>query len=458
MEMSANDFMPILFKVLFGFISLNLLVSLILLGIKKKRMYQLLALFWATNLIMFIFQAYFQEGNSRVAFAYSATMFPVTISAMIGFEAIRKKFPLVHYIVLFALAFPLTYILAQKNASFTVVAMPFSILFACMLGHTSLQILVLDKDRTTRLQKVLGIVYFLQGLHSINFALFRMDSGSQLWGWLVSYAVFDALAILLPSIALEEANMHENEKLQSLVNERTSELNKSLKENEGLLKVLLHDISNPLMVMKYYLTIFRPVSPEEQSVLSKMQMSQSALESIMKQVKDIYGQNSKKGRIPLKPVVLEDCFNEVSFIFAQSLEQKKVSLKFNNLLKPNTCVMADKTSLTHSVLSNLVSNGLKFSSPNSEIEITAKEEANSVIVEVSDKGPGISKEVIQSLMKYEGLISTEGTSGEKGSGFGLSIVKSFVDSYGGQIEIDSRYMFTNPQNHGTSVRITLDRA
>ena len=50
-----------------------------------------------------------------------------------------------------------------------------------------------------------------------------MDPGAQLWGWLVAYAIYDMLAILLPSIALEEANLTENDRLQSLVDEKTIE-------------------------------------------------------------------------------------------------------------------------------------------------------------------------------------------------------------------------------------------
>ena len=141
------------------------------------------------------------------------------------------------------------------------------------------------------------------------------------------------------------------------------------------------------------------------------------------------------------------------------LEEKGVTLSFKNLLEPGTKVLADKTSLTHSVLSNLVSNALKFSEIDSEIEVLAKEERGQVIVEVTDKGPGIPQDIIANILADRGEVeSSLGTSGEKGQGFGLSIVKSFVDSYGGQIEFESKQQIIYPDSHGTSIRVILEKA
>ncbi|MBA2404039.1 MAG: ATP-binding protein, partial [Bdellovibrionales bacterium] len=163
-------------------------------------------------------------------------------------------------------------------------------------------------------------------------------------------------------------------------------------------------------------------------------------------------------KMPLAAVELDDCFKEVSFLFEQSLKNKQISLEFKNNLSPNTKVMADQTSLVHSVLSNLVSNGIKFTSPHSKIVITAHEKAKNIILEVRDEGPGISQEMIADIMQNKELISSEGTMGEKGTGLGLSIVKSYVDSYGGQMEIDSSFMLAQTTKQGTNFRITLDKA
>lgn len=452
----SDDFIPILFKILFGFIILNIVITLTLLYIKRQKMYQLLAMYWPTVLAVFIIQAVFQKGNLAIALAGSTSVVAMIIFSMIGFHAIGRTFPLRFFVILTLASYPVIFGLHYFGYGFTTVAMPAAIAAAAPLLYTFFHIMFIDRKTTTPLQKVLGGVYLLSAIHCINFALFRMEPGTQLWGWIVAYAIYDMLAILLPSIALEEANRTENTRLQSLVKERTAELNSSLKENESLVRVLLHDISNPLSVIKWYLQIIQPSEDESGRLIEKIKKSQNAIESIVANVKDLY--SKRHNRSQLNPVPLEECFHDVSFIFSQSLEKKNVSLKFNNTLSPDSKILADRTSFTHSVLSNLVSNGIKFSDPNSEIEVNASEDANNIFLEIKDSGPGISQDVLNSLLHDEMPMSSDGSMGEKGTGFGLSIVKSFVDSYGGQIEFDSRHIFTNPDNHGTSIRITLNKA
>ncbi len=455
--MTLEDFMPILFKVLFAFVIINMVINFILLYTKRLKIYKLLALYWPCVLSVFVFQSLFQVGVLEITLAYSATLVPLTIFSMIGFEVRGKKFPFKNYIIYYLSFYPLTFILDKGGFDFSIVALPFSIATATPVLHTFYLIHFKDRKDSTKLQKILGGVYFLVAVHCLNFAFFRMQPGAQLWGWLITYALYDSMAVLLPSIALEEANMSENDRLQNLVNVKTAELNHTLKENESLLKVVLHDISSPLMTMRFYLSRLK-VTADNEGLIEKARKSQSAMEKIILEVKNIYGQKNKKEKSHLKPVGIQACFDDVEFIFSDKLQRKNISLIFNNQLAPDTRVLADQTTLTHSVLSNLVSNGLKFSYPNSQIEVTAREEDQNIVLEVKDSGPGMPENVIKRLLLDEDQESSEGTYGETGSGFGLSIVKSFVDSYGGQIEFNSKFVNTHPQEHGTNIRITLDRA
>lgn len=457
MQAGAENFMPILFKVLFGFVIINMIVNLMLLYVKRLRIYKLLALYWPTVLVSFIMQALFQSGDLSITLAYSLNLVNLSIWAMISFEILDRKFPIKKYLLFYLSIYPVTYALSSLGYDFKTVAMPFSVATALPMLHGFYLIHIKARQESTRLQKIMGVIMLGSAVHCLNFALFRMEPGAQLWGWLTTYVLSDSLAILLPSIALEKANLTEQARLQKLVDERTADLGRSLKDNESLLKVVLHDLSSPLMTMRFYLAYVKS-TPETEEYIEKAKKSQSAMEKIILEIKNIYGQKNRRAKAHLKPVGIEECFNDVSFIFAQKLEKKNISLVFNNQLSPNTRVLADRTTLTHSVLSNLVSNGLKFSHPNSQIEVTAKEEENGIILEVKDQGPGIPENVIKNIFLDQNSDSSEGTDGEVGSGFGLSIVKSFVDSYGGQIEFDSRLQHTHPNSHGTSIRITLDRA
>lgn len=454
---NADTIMPILFKVLLAFICLNVLVNFALLLTKKKRIYKLLASYWPCVLLVFALQSAFQTGHLAVTLAFSATLLPLTVFSMIGFEVLGRKFPIKNYLLYYAAFYPVTLYLNSIGADFTLLAMPFSVAAATPVLHTFYYIWIADRKKSTKLQKLLGFTYFAIAIHCINFAFFRMEPGTQFWGWAVTYVLYDILAVLLPSIALEEANLSENVRLQKVVDERTRELNDTLKENESLLKVVLHDISSPLMTMRFY-TSYLKNGQDSEEIMEKIRKSQSAMEKIILDTKDRYGKSHNKDKIHLQAVGLEECFNEVQFIFGPKLEKKNISLIFNNQLSPNTKVLADQTTLTHSVLSNLVSNGLKFSKPNTVISVTAKEINENIVLEVKDQGPGIPENVLMNLMKNQDNDSSEGTAGETGTGFGLSIVKSFVDSYGGQIEFQSKTHLAHPESHGTNIKITLDRA
>lgn len=450
MQSSDDHLIPILFKVLFGFVGLNVLINFVLLYIRRQRINKLLALYWPIVLLGFILQGNFQTGHLNVTLAYTPILISAFLAAIIGCEAVNRKLPYVFFASCCLVAFALTFWFAHQGYSFTTIAMPLSIASAIPVSIAFYFLNIKDYKKTTKLQKVLGVVFFCQAIHCINFAVFRMDPGAQLWGWLVTYVLCDLLAIIFPSITLELASLTENERLRNLVDERTDELNKSLKTNQSLFKVLLHDISNPMMVMKGYIHMLSGDRGNKEMLIGKTQKAQMTMEDIVNQMKKFYI-NKGISKEALGPVSLHDCFKEISFIFEEPLMHKSITLVINNQLAPHSCVQADHISLTHSVLSNLVSNGIKFNPINSKVEIIAREDSTYIIIEVCDQGPGMPEKTIQDIMMNKELLSTDGTNGEKGSGLGLSIAKSFVDSYGGKMEFQNL-------DPGTCVRLSLNKA
>ena len=449
--------MPILFQVLFGFVILNMLINFSLLMIQSRRMFMLLSALWPLVLLMFFVQSRLQTNPFEIAVGFLFCSLNTFMVATIAFEAIGRTAPIKKYFLITLFAAGLMLLFHHYGFSFTVYTLPVAIAIGIPPVHASAYLLVIDRKASTRLQKLLGVVTFMMGIHSINFALFRIEPGAQLWGWLVAYALYDMLAILLPSIALEDAKIKENDILQNAITEKTAKLNGSLKVNDGLIKVLIHDVANPLMVMKYYTQNFTP-PPENLKEFDKVLKSIQAIEDIIGHVKDQYLHKKGGLTIPLKPINLAECFVEVASIFSQPLLKKNISLKFNNQLPPETNVMAEKASLIHSVLSNLISNGVKFSNSNSVIEVIAREDKKSILIEVKDSGPGIPDALKERLLTDSKLVSTEGTAGEQGSGLGLSIVKSFIESYGGEIQIESRHLQKFPKDHGTSVLLRLKKS
>jgi len=112
------------------------------------------------------------------------------------------------------------------------------------------------------------------------------------------------------------------------------------------------------------------------------------------------------------------------------------------------CVYADLTH-TSTIIRNLISNAIKFTKPGGKIEISAVEKGGFVEVVVSDNGVGISGEAIEKLFRLDGNYTTNGTNNEKGTGFGLMIVKSMVELNGGKVWVESEV------DVGTKMHFTL---
>jgi signal transduction histidine kinase len=87
------------------------------------------------------------------------------------------------------------------------------------------------------------------------------------------------------------------------------------------------------------------------------------------------------------------------------------------------------------ILFNLLANAVSFSPPGSTVTFLAQRRADGVAFSVSDHGPGIPPEMLEKVFNW---FETDALgSHHRGSGIGLSLVRSFVELHGGTVTIDS---------------------
>ncbi len=99
------------------------------------------------------------------------------------------------------------------------------------------------------------------------------------------------------------------------------------------------------------------------------------------------------------------------------------------------------------ILINLISNAIKFSSENANIQINTSVNAKEIMIEVIDQGIGISEEDQKHL--FERFFRAKNATNIQGTGLGLFIVTKYVDLMNGKIELKSKL------NSGTTVNICL---
>ncbi len=87
------------------------------------------------------------------------------------------------------------------------------------------------------------------------------------------------------------------------------------------------------------------------------------------------------------------------------------------------------------VLRNLLGNALKFTPRSGTVRIAAWSEVNTVIVSVTDSGPGIPKE--HAAVIFDKFRQVPGSAKHPGTGLGLAIVKHIVQAHGGSVWVQS---------------------
>ena len=89
------------------------------------------------------------------------------------------------------------------------------------------------------------------------------------------------------------------------------------------------------------------------------------------------------------------------------------------------------------VLTNILSNALKFTDDGGSITVTARHGASGVVVTVRDSGIGIAAEELGQLFQMYGQGTSSERSDRRGSGIGLVICKKIIEAHGGRIWVES---------------------
>lgn len=99
-------------------------------------------------------------------------------------------------------------------------------------------------------------------------------------------------------------------------------------------------------------------------------------------------------------------------------------------------IFADRI-LVQRAISNLVSNALQHSPPNSKVHATVSSTDEGVELQVSNYGPGIPSEHLERIFDRFYRINNARSRIDTGSGLGLAIVRSIMDLHGGRVNVES---------------------
>lgn len=153
-----------------------------------------------------------------------------------------------------------------------------------------------------------------------------------------------------------------------------------------------------------------------------------------------------------RAVVLKEIVDEIFDLMIEKAQSKNIELI--NAIPYKLTISADQDMLK-TILRNLISNALKFTSSEGKIEISARVGDEKIEIAVKDTGTGIRKEDRDKLFKSGSVFSQQGTENETGTGLGLMLCKEFIEKHGGLIWVESevgkgsRFIFTLSKNNNS---------
>ncbi|HHB1592262.1 TPA: response regulator [Vibrio campbellii] len=247
-----------------------------------------------------------------------------------------------------------------------------------------------------------------------------------------------------PLIERAVIDIETKEKLQRIVEVRTSQLAKAREEAERanqskseFLAMMSHEIRTPLNSVLGMLDILRQstLTESQSEVLNQMECSADLLLAIISDILDLSKIESGSFRLSEQWTNLRDAVTLVISQQKQVATSKNLSFEYQCNLDNNKQYWIDSTRLSQ-VLFNLIGNASKFTDFGG-INVSVIERDGELVISVMDTGIGIPKSKIGHLFTafHQGDSSITRRFG--GTGLGLAITKHLVEMMRGTISVKS---------------------
>ncbi len=217
---------------------------------------------------------------------------------------------------------------------------------------------------------------------------------------------------------------------------------------EALMATLSHELRTPItslgMALDLLLRNGKALDPEQRTLLDTAREDVDRLREVAQRLLDLSRSRATNIALERRKVDLRHIIPRVMKIFAIQAREKGITL--DAALPPqDLSIVGDEIKLMWA-LSNLISNALRYTPEGGRVEVGASTQDGSVLVAVSDTGPGIPAEQRERI--FERFVQAVDGGDFGAAGLGLAIVRDIVQAHGGRILLDSEV--------GRGSRFTLD--
>ena len=232
------------------------------------------------------------------------------------------------------------------------------------------------------------------------------------------------------------------------------EISRLLSDRNQLIHVLCHDMATPINIIKCASDMFLKDMLETDQYAEMVQCANEQCQQIVELIRSMMALEDKG--LLLTAIDLNDAVRESVSMLQSQLQSKGIA--FSQQLGEDLWITAERTSLIHSVINNLLTNAVKFTDEGGQIELRTYTTDQGIAFSCRDNGIGMPRRILDSLFDVNGKTHRPGTAGEQGTGFGMPLVKRFVEAYGGWMSVSSQERSETASQSGTTICIEFVKA
>lgn len=216
----------------------------------------------------------------------------------------------------------------------------------------------------------------------------------------------------------------------------TEDLEKSNNNFARLIKMVAHDLRNPIGAIHSLSTLLQDDELTSGERGEFVQLIYESSNSCLTLISDLLQTdfNFHESELKKEPIDLPAFLLQTVVLLTFKANEKKQQLVLQESA-PKT-ITADRDKLLR-VLNNLIVNAIKFSPYGETIEVNAKQEKAGIIISVKDNGLGIPKDHAEKLFDPFTPSKRKGTAGEQPFGLGLYISRQIVEAHHGRLWFES---------------------
>jgi PAS domain S-box-containing protein len=283
----------------------------------------------------------------------------------------------------------------------------------------------------------------------------RKDGG-QFWANVVITAVRDETGALV-GFAKVTRDLTERRNAELKAREDARRVTASDSANvakSAFLTAMSHELRTPLNAIGGYTELLTlglggPTTPEQLDYLERIRRSQQHLLGIISDLLNFSRIEAGTLTYDIRHLSLKQVIEGVVPLIEPQAEAKAIVLKTDTTT--HDCLVLGDRAKVDQILLNLLSNAIKFTESSGIVTVKCNESGNTASIEVTDTGPGIPADKLDSIFEPFVQLGRSLSSAHEGTGLGLAISRELARAMKGNVSVSSKV------GSGSTFTLTLPR-